>query len=108
MDMSSLFSIDEEALAKAFQFDEDAFKDMDFSDLELDFSGMDLSGELRNPFLLLHIEITFVCLIRHDGIPELSPRQLMKHAALFSGVNDGAFIKLFIFFGQLRFLGKGF
>ncbi len=44
MDMSSLFSIDEEALAKAFQFDEDAFKDMDFSDLELDFSGMDLSG----------------------------------------------------------------
>ena len=45
-DLSSLFQIDEDALADAFQFDPDAMKldDKDFS--EMDFSDLDLSGVL--------------------------------------------------------------
>ena len=47
MDLSALFSVDEEAISKAFQFDLGEEGDLDLSafDLsELDFSGLDLSG----------------------------------------------------------------
>ena len=49
MDLSALFSVDEEAISKAFQFDlgEDGDLDMSAFDLSgLDFSGLDLSGAM--------------------------------------------------------------
>ena len=47
MDLSTLFSVDEDAMARAFQFGDMDFSDMDLSELDLsevDFSDMDLSG----------------------------------------------------------------
>ena len=49
MDLSTLFTVDEEAIAKAFQFDLGEGGDFDFSDFDLsglDLSGLDLSGAI--------------------------------------------------------------
>ena len=49
MDLSALFSVDEEAIGKAFQFDMGEGGDFDFSDFdlsEMDLSDLDLSGAI--------------------------------------------------------------
>ena len=49
MDLSTLFTVDEEAISKAFQFDLKEGGDLDFSDFDLsglDLSGLDLSGAI--------------------------------------------------------------
>ena len=49
MDLSALFSVDEEAISKAFQFDLGEEGDFDLSGFDLsglDFSGLDLSGSV--------------------------------------------------------------
>lgn len=49
MDLSTLFTVDEEAISKAFQFDLGEGGDLDFSDFDLsglDLSGLDLSGAI--------------------------------------------------------------
>ena len=49
MDLSTLFTVDQEAISKAFQFDLGEGGDLDFSDFDLsglDLSGLDLSGAI--------------------------------------------------------------
>ena len=48
MDLSSLFKVDEEALSKAFQFDQEDLPDLSAMDLSgLDLSDLDLTGAIR-------------------------------------------------------------
>ena len=101
MDLGSLFSIDENALANAFSFNTDGldlsdydfsdldFSDMDFSDLDLsdlDFSGLDLSGMDFSDFDLSGMdfpEFDPESIDYNDFIPELTEDDLRK---LLSGV----------------------
>ena len=81
MDLSTLFTVDEEAISNAFRFDLEEGGDLDFSDFDLsglDLSGLDLSGAIDpNAF--------------SAAMPSLSQKdlaELMKGVKLRIGAED--------------------
>ena len=103
-DMSSLFTIDEDAISAAFKFDTSAFdmSGMDFSNLDLsgadlsslDFSDMDLSGLDFSQMDFSKMDLSQIDLSSLDvselGLDNVDPSQLGVEAPDLSGLNVDA------------------
>ena len=70
------------------------------------FAAVHPVGEIRSLLLLGQIERALIHAVRHNGIPQLAPGELMQHQALFAGIDDLAVVQRGVFLVQLSFPGQ--